>query len=280
MIVWSDNRLVPLDRVRLDPRDRGLLLGDGLFETLLSADGKVFYLAEHLARLRRGCALLELEMPADDDCIARTLSQLLEANGLRRGRAVLRITLSRGVGPRGLVPPSDPAPNLLIAAERAPAVASSATLMTSHQRRNEHSLLSSIKSLSYLESVLAAAEARRAGADEALLLNTSGALAEASSANVFLRHDTRLRTPRQEDGALGGILRARVLALAPEIGCDPSEARCTVRDLETADEVLLTNSVGIVRSVVRFEGRPVGSGRPGSCAQALRALPEIAQQLG
>ena len=175
--VWLNGDLVAADAARIDPRDRGFLLGDGVFETFAAADGYVYRLAEHLARLHTGAALLGIPVPVDDDDVGRAVQAVLEANGLARGRAALRLTLSHGVGPRGLLAPADPHPTLLLTATAASAPPEAMTATTASVRRNEHSPTASIKHMSYLDNIIARNEAARSGADEALMLNTAGNIA-------------------------------------------------------------------------------------------------------
>jgi len=251
--VWLNGALMAEEQARIAPADRGLLLGDGLFETLRVDSGRPRYLDRHLARLRAGAAVLDLPVPLDDAGIAAAMAALLHARGLEN--ASLRLTLTRGPGPRGLLPPAEPTPTLLItAAPLPPPLPPARVVVAACTRRNEHSPLSRIKSLSYLDGVLARQEAARRGADDALLLNTAGRVAEASAANLFLVLDGTLVTPPVSEGALPGVLRAAVMeAFAVE------ERAVSVADVARAEEVFLTSSLG-VRPVVAVDGRPVETG--------------------
>lgn len=260
-MVWLDGRLVPEAEARIAPSDRGLLLGDGLFETLRVADGRPLHLARHLARLRLGAAVLELPVPLDDAGFATAMASLLESRGL--SEASLRLTLTRGGGPRGLLPPAEPAPTLLLtAAPLPPPLPPARVVVARGTRRNEHSPLSRIKSLCCLDNVLARQEAAQRDADDAVLLNTAGRVAEASAANLFLVLDGVLVTPAVDEGVLPGVRRAAVMAARPVI-----ERPVTADELAAAGEIFLTSSLG-VRPVVAIDGRPVGDGRPGPFALA------------
>ncbi|PWC43191.1 aminotransferase class IV [Azospirillum sp. TSO22-1] len=255
--VWLNGVIVPESEARIAPADRGLLLGDGLFETLRVSGGRPLRLDRHLARLRAGAEILGLAVPLDDAGLAAAMERLLERRGL--SEASLRLTLTRGPGPRGLLPPAEPTPTLLItAAPRTPPLPPARVVVARETRRNEHSPLSRIKSLSTLDGVLARQEAARRGADDALLLNTAGRVAEASAANLFLWLDGALVTPPVAEGALPGVLRAAVLEAFPV-----AERPVTVEDLARTEEAFLTSSLG-VRPVVTVDGRTLGDGRPGA----------------
>src|SRR5918992_6403057 len=171
-MLYLDGRMVDPTQARIDPRDRGFLLGDGLFETMRAERGRVPLLDRHLGRLEAGAATLGVPLPAPRAALAAACLEVLQANRLADKDAALRITVSRGPGPRGLAPPDEPAPTLLIAAAAMADVAPApARAVISGIRRNEQSPLSRIKSLSYLDAVLALREARARGADEALLCN-------------------------------------------------------------------------------------------------------------
>ena len=267
MIVWLNGDLVPADEARIDPRDRGLLLGDGVFETLAASAGRLFRLADHLARMGRGADLLGLPAPPRDleDAALATLA----ANGLADDDAALRITYTRGPGPRGLPPPSSPETTLLITAARATPTLRPATAMVSSQRRNEHAPSARIKSLAYLDNVLARREAAQAGADEGLMRNGGGALACASAANLFVVEDGVLLTPAIDQGALPGVTRAVVLGLAAAAGIAIEETTIAPHRLGRAAEAFLTNSLIGVRPLVAVDGRTIGGGEPGPITRAI-----------
>ncbi|HEY3887643.1 MAG TPA: aminotransferase class IV, partial [Caulobacteraceae bacterium] len=188
------------------PDDRGLLLGDGLFETVLALSGRPLFVAEHLARLTRGCAVLGLP-PPDEPVVRRAMDQALAGAGLRDGRAAVRLTWTAGSAGRGLDRPARVRPRLMVAATPAPLPLSPAALAIVSVRRNAGSPASRLKTLAYLDNVLARREALAAGADEAVMLNTAGELACAAAANLFWVSDGRLRTPALDCGVLDGIAR-------------------------------------------------------------------------
>ncbi len=261
-IVWLDGRLVEAARARIDPADRGFLLADGLFETIRVAGGEAWRLDAHLARLFAGAEVLELPVPVAGRALADAMAEVIAANGLAEGS--LRLTLTRGPGPRGLVPPERPRPTLLITwAPLAPPLPPARLVTAAVTRRNERSPLSRLKTLNYLDAVLARQEAARRGADDAVLLNTAGRVAEATAANLFAVVDGALLTPPVEDGALPGLRRAEVIE---RLGAEVRPIGPT--ELARATEVFLTTSLG-TRAVVSLDGRQVGAGAPGSVALGL-----------
>jgi len=248
MILWLNGALCPAGAAGIDPGDRGFTLGDGVFETIAVQGGRPCHLPRHLARLREGLGVLHIPEPSF--AIAEAMAAVLSANGLQD--AVLRLTVSRGAGPRGVLPRGGMTPTVLITAAARPAPAGPARLVIAQgTRRNEFSPLSRIKSLNYLDNILARQEAAARGADDALLLNTAGHLAEATAANLFLRLDGALVTPPPGDGALPGIARSLLLERA-----GAEERRLSPADLARADSGFLSNSLGL-RPIAAIEGRPL-----------------------
>jgi branched-chain amino acid aminotransferase len=253
-----------------DVTDRGLTLGDGLFETMPVFGGKPFRLADHLDRLERGLRLLGF-------AVARArLEADVAAMAARAGSSgVLRLTVTRGAGARGLAPSPDPAPAVIVTlAPFNPAlVFEPATLATASVRRNDRSPVSRLKALPYLDNVLALQEAIRAGAKDALMLNTADHVACSSVANVFRIKDDRLETPPLEDGVLDGITRRLVLDHAVGLGFKPAECSLTPGDLMAADAVFLTNSVRLIQPVAVLDGRSLATNDgPARILAALKRL--------
>jgi len=271
-VIFLNGAFVRAEDARIDPFDRGLTLGDGLFETLRAERGRPVWLEAHLARLRSGAETLAIPVPFSAQEIAAVLARLLEANGLDQESAALRLTLTRGPGPRGLLAPEAPRPTVIATAAplgRTPL--GPARACVAETRRNERSPLAAVKSLNMLDSVLARAEAARRGFDEALMRNTAGRLAEASSANVFAVIDGQVTTPPVSEGALPGIARARVLRLLAAAGEPVAEAPIALSALARAREAFLTNSLIGVRPLVAIDGRAVGDGAPGPLTARIRA---------
>lgn len=250
-LVWFNGGLVE-EKVTIDPADRGLTLGDGLFETIAILNAKPVYLEAHLDRL--DSAARELGIVFSRGAIESGIAELLRASSA--DCAILRITVTRGMGARALSAEGDrPALLITLAPWRRKTVYAPVRLATSSIRRNESSPASRVKSLSYIDNILAAREASRAGADDALLLNMQGRVACSTIANVFLIAGESLVTPPLSEGVLPGITRARVLALAHAAGLVAEERPIAPADLFTSEAVLLTNSIRLIRPVIAIEGQ-------------------------
>lgn len=239
MMLWLNGALLATGEARIDPGDRGFALGDGVFETIRAGEGVPLHLARHLARLRAGLALLDIPLALSDAELADAMARVLAANGL--ANAALRLTVSRGVAARGVLPTGPVSPTILITAGPPPPVLPPARMIIAEgTRRNKSSPLSRIKSLNYLDSILARQEAARRGADDALLLNAQGFIVEATAANLFLWRDGALVTPPVRDGALPGIARGLILERA---GAEERSLR--PEDSARAEAAVLSNSLGL-----------------------------------
>jgi len=289
--VWVDGQILPADGAHVSAFDRGFQLGDGIFETLRARGGRVTELDEHLARLGRSAAGLDIDLPADiDDRIRAGIARVLEIEGLAgpAADASVRITVTRGTfRGRGLLPPAaadpaaaDPAgamtPTVVIQAwPISPPPPGHLTdglhLVASAIRRDPENPLAALKTTSRADFVHARLEARRAGADDALFLTTDGHLSEGTSANVFLVRGDELATPDLGCAILPGTTRTWVLGWALRAGLRPVESWLTTRELAEADEAFLCSSVAGILPVTTFEGRPIGSGRPGPVTLRARA---------
>lgn len=246
--------LTPADRAAIPVGDRGLLYGDGLFETLLAVDGQIPLLSLHLDRL---CASAEaIGLPCDREQVGQAALAVAGAAGA--GESALRITLSRGDSPvRGYAPPAEARPTLLITAGAYRRPPGPLTAITASLRVNPTSPLARHKSLSALEKVLARAEAARAQVDEALLLNPEGRVAEGASANLFLCQNGRWLTPPVTEGCLPGVMRRRVIAVT-----GAQEAPVTPEALFAADGVYLTSALMGCLPLVYCDERPLRQGPP------------------
>ena len=274
---WLDGRLVE-GKIPLDPSDRGLTLGDGLFETIAVFNRNPAYLEAHLDRLANGAEQLGIEVSRA--FIESGVFQLLADHGVPNG--ILRITITRGSGARGLASPGSHATVLItLLAWQKGTLNAAVRLATSSIRRNEHSPASRLKTLSYMDCILAAREAARAGVDDALLINTAGRIACSTIANVFVVTGPSLLTPPISEGVLPGIIRGRVLGLARAVELAADERPVSIAELMSADAVFLTNSIRLVRPVTAIDGDPA----PQSATEQVRRLfaklcDEIADQSG
>lgn len=255
--------------------DRGLQYGDGLFETMAAANGKVRRLAQHIARLAEGCHRLGMPVPATD-IIEAECARVLE--GL--GTAVVKLILTRGPGPRGYAPPLEPTLTRIVNSTAQQVSASEAarplTVRICETRLARNAQLAGIKHLNRLEQVLAGAELREPAVDEGLMRSTDDRLIAATAANVFLVRDGRLMTPRISDCGVAGVMREAVLRQAALLGIPTDVGDYTLADLETADECFLTNAVRGVRAVGSVEG--FRTFEPGPVTARLRQAIEAADE--
>jgi branched-chain amino acid aminotransferase len=248
--IWLNGEIVDDSDARLSVHDRGFTLADGVFETMRARGGRVLWLADHLARLRAGAALLRIPCPLADAAIADGAARLAAGAGRE---AAVRLTLTRGpAARRGLWPPGEPVrPTMMATAAALPERHAVRVVVARSTRRNEHSPLSRIKSLNYGDNLLARQEASGRDADDALMLNAAGHVACATVGNVFLRLDGGWITPPIADGVLGGLARARLIRrLAAR------EASIAEREVASAQCAVISNSLGCT-SVRAIDGRPL-----------------------
>jgi len=270
-IVYLNGSLMPISQARLSPQDYGVAYGYGLFETMRAYSGHIFRLENHLGRLSRSAKFLGMEL-ANTARLAEGLRATLEANSLSDAR--VRLTVSGGEGetlPDLVVSPS---PTVLITARGYTPLSSQVyhqgfKAVVSCLRRNTQSPVSSMKSVSYLDSLLARREAKLAGADEAIMLNEQGFLAEGSTSNIFVVCGNTLMTPSEDSGILPGVTREVVLELAPAVGLKTMVRRLALPELSQADEAFFTNSVVEIMPLTRLGGERIGTGTAGKMTQLL-----------
>jgi branched-chain amino acid aminotransferase len=273
--VYLNDKFVPQEEAVVSVFDHGFLYGDGVYETLRAYRGRVFQLAEHLARLERSASRIQLHLPVSLERLTDLVRESLSRNQLQE--AYLRITVSRGAGEIGLDPALCKSPTLVILAKPfqpypESLYADGVSVIVAKTRRNlPEALPPQVKSLNFLNNILAKMEAKAAGAHEALMLNHQGELTEGTTSNLFVVQRGRVRTPAVECGILNGITRGLVLQLASELGLPSEETRLTVDDLLRADECFLTNTTQEVLPVTRVNGTMIGNGRPGEITRRLHA---------
>jgi len=262
-IVWVDGKRLPSEGAHISARDRGLTLADGVFETMKAHNGKVFRLEQHLTRIEGALRVLEIPVSAD-------LREWVDAaiRAAHAPEAGIRLTVTRGVGPGGVTIPADPVPTVVVTVALPPAFGSAIyetglTARVASGRRNEHAMTAGLKTLSYTDSVAAMLEARRAGADEALFLDTDGHCSEASASNFFAVIDGQLTTPPVACAALPGITRAAVIEVAAGMGLAVDDRPLDPARLKFATEAFLTSSLRGIAPLVRLDGIAIGTGKPG-----------------
>lgn len=259
--LWKNGAFLNLRTLEalISPADRGFTLADGVFDTMLAVEGAPVYPKAHFERLRGHANVLGIDCPETPDHLESVARELLQKNACLTGRVAIRTTLTRGAGGRGIAPPDPAEPTLLMRCMRLPETTVPAPLscIFSSVRRNEFSPLSRIKSLNYGDMILALREAHAAGADNAILLNTSGRVACATNGNLFIRKQGRLLTPPLDDGAMDGITRA--VLIEREGGCEES---LSPEDLMNADCIFLTNSISGVVQITQIDGQKVRTEGP------------------
>ena len=267
-----NDRIVPEAEAKVSVYDHGFLYGDGVYETMRAYGGCVFMLERHLERLGRSASLVRLALP-EEGAVGMAVRDTLAANEL--SEAYVRITVSRGPGPIGLDPDLCRKPTLVVVAERfreypVAFYENGMTVTLAKTRRNLREAINpGIKSLNFLNNILAKIEAKDRGADEAFMLNAEGFLAEGTVCNVFFARNGTLCTPSVEAGILDGITREIVIGLAERNGIAVKEGLFRPRDLMQADEVFFTNTTAEVMPVGSVDDRTF---KVGEIAVRLRAL--------
>jgi len=268
-IVYLNGSLVSQSEAKVPAFDYGFLYGYGLFETMRAYSGYVFRLGPHLDRLFSSARTLGINLQSTSNDLENALYDILQANSLTDAR--LRLTISGGEGDASPDLSGSKGPTVLVTARsyHSPSPQKAFTAAVSAIRRNSCSPLSRVKSLNYLDNLLARREARTAGADEAILLNEKGFLAEASVCNVFLVSHGALITPDKDSGILPGITRQVIMELGLDRGIEVRETNVSLEELWQADEAFLTNSMIEIAPLVRIDDRTIGSGMAGEVTQAL-----------
>lgn len=262
-----NNNLVDASEATVSVFDHGLLYGDGIFEGIRLYDSCVFKLDEHLERLEYSAKAIMLEMPWSRQQIADAVCETCRANDLKDG--YIRLVVTRGVGSLGLSIKNCDQPQLIIIADKIQLYPqefydNGLKIITVPTRRsNPAALPPAVKSLNYLNNILAKIEAQHLGYHEAIMLNDQGYIAECTGDNVFIVHKGELITPAASSGALKGITRDTALAIAEELGIPWREANVTRYDVWVAEEVFLTGTAAEIVPIVEIDARVIGDGKPG-----------------
>lgn len=272
MKVFVNGKIVDEKRAVISVFDRGLLYGDGLFETMRSYDGKVLALDMHLDRLYRSSKTIGMRIYTKRKYLKDAIYKLIKINRLKD--AYIRLAITRGKGRVGLDATTAKKLSIIIIVKRfkpypVKYYKNGISLCTSKIRRNEKSDLSRVKSLNYLNNIIARTEAQRRGATDALLLNTKGEVAESAVSNIFMIKGRKLITPSIDSGILPGITREIVLSLGKRLNLYPSERHIKLTELKDADEIFLTNTLMEVMPVVKIDKRTIGDGRPGPLTKSI-----------
>jgi branched-chain amino acid aminotransferase len=283
MKIFIDGKFYGERDAKISVFDHGLLYGDGIFEGIRAYNGRVFKLKEHIDRLFCSAKSILLQLPLSRAKISEAVLETCRANRIRDG--YIRLLVTRGVGSLGLSPKSCKRPSVIIIADKIQLYppefyAKGLTIITVPTTRNLHSALNpAIKSLNYLNNILAKIEANNGGCEEAVMLNAEGFVAECTGDNLFIVKNGELFTPPLSAGALYGITRQTVIELAQEADLKVSEPNLTRYDLFNADECFLTGTGAELIPVVKIDGRVIGSGKPGALTRKLvadyRALTKV-----
>ncbi|MGB1127246.1 MAG: branched-chain-amino-acid transaminase [Opitutales bacterium] len=267
MKIYMNDRLVDQAEAKVSVFDHGLLYGDGIFEGIRLYDGCVFKLEQHLERLEYSAKAIMLDLPWTRQEIADAVCETCRANGLKDG--YIRLVVTRGEGSLGLSIKNCDKPQLIIIADKIQLypvefyVKGLEIITVPTRRINSAALPPTVKSLNYLNNILAKIEAQHLGYHEAIMLNDQGYVAECTGDNVFVIHKGELITPSASAGALKGITRDTALSIAEELGIAWREANLTRYDIWIADELFLTGTAAEIIPIVKVDARPIGDGKPG-----------------
>jgi branched-chain amino acid aminotransferase len=272
--IYISGKYYSKEDAKISVYDHGLLYGDGVFEGLRSYGGKVFRMEEHLRRLWDSAKAIWLEIPMTLPAMAAAVNETLKLNNISDG--YIRLIVTRGAGSLGLDPNKTSDPQVIIIADAislypAEMYEQGLSIISASTIRNHSAALSPrIKSLNYLNNILAKIEGLRAGCVEALMLNPKGEIAECTGDNIFLVRDGELLTPPIDAGILEGITRDAVIELAQKEGITVREIPLTRHDVYIADECFLTGTAAEVIPVVNVDSRSIGNGKPGPISKRLK----------
>lgn len=273
--VYLNGKLVDKEQATVSVYDHGLLYGDGVFEGIRVYGGKVFLLEDHIDRLYESAAAIRLQIPMAPAELTRATRDTVAANGLDDG--YVRLVVTRGAGTLGLDPRRTANPQIIIIADTitlypGEVYEQGLKLITASTIRNHPQALSArIKSLNYLNNILAKIEGTDADCVEALMVNHLGHVAECTGDNIFIVKNGVLKTPSADSGILEGITRNCVIRLAREAGVEVRETTLIRHDIYVADECFLTGTAAEVVPVISLDGRPIGAGKPGPVTRDLLA---------
>lgn len=273
LFVYIDGKFYPKSLAKISVLDHGLLYGDGVFEGIRAYEGSVFKLIEHVERLYRSAKMIMLAIPIEEDKMEQIVLRTLQKNKLRE--SYIRLIVTRGVGDLGLNPKKCPKPTIICITDTISLMEgkeeNGITAMISWVKRNPVDATShEIKSLNYLNSILAKIEANIAGVDEAICLEKSGFVCEGVGENIFIINgDLKLVTPPTYTGALEGITAKAVIKIAEKLGHKVIVRNITPFELFTAKEILLTGTAAEIAPVVKMNGRLISGGRPGPITKDL-----------
>jgi branched-chain amino acid aminotransferase len=285
LLIHLDGRLVPEAEAKISVFDHGLLYGDGIFEGIRFYNGRIFRLEQHIRRLYDSAKSILLNIPITAEEMTRATCETVRANKLQDG--YIRLVITRGVGPMGLSPFKCPKASVVIIATSISlypkeAYETGLAMATCATRRPSHDVLSPlVKSLNYLNNVMAKVEAIQAGAEEGLMLNDKGLVAECTGDNIFVIRNGTISTPPLTAGALDGVTRRVVFDICGDLKIPIREIDLSRHEIYTADECFLTGTAAEVIAAVKLDQRVIGDGKPGPVTQRVIArFRELTQTTG
>jgi len=273
-LIYLNGRFVPEEQATVSVFDHGFLYGDGVFEGIRAYEGRVFRLEEHVKRLFESAQAIMLNIPITEEQMCEAIKETLRKNNLKN--AYIRPIVSRGYGDLGLDPNNCKTPTVVVVAVEWGAMYGDlyekglAAVSVCVRRNSPDSLPPNVKSLNYLNNILAKIEANVKGGDEAIILDSRGLLSEGSGDNIFVVKSQKIYTPHTINN-LKGITREAVIELAEVLDIELAEKEMGLFDIYTADEVFLTGTAAEVAPVTRVDGRSIGSGKPGPITRRLMA---------
>ncbi|HKW43430.1 MAG TPA: branched-chain-amino-acid transaminase [Thermoplasmata archaeon] len=285
LTVYVDGKFYPQSEAKVNVFDHGLLYGDGVFEGIRAYNGRVFKLERHMDRLFHSAKAIDLKIPLSKEEIAQLILETCRRNDIKEG--YIRPIITRGRGDLGLDPRKcKSGPSIIVIAQPSINLLGKVydrglkVVTSSYRRVPPQSLSPSIKSLNYLNNIMAKVEANQYGADEALMLDIHGYVSEASAENVFIVRNHAIVTPFTSTN-LPGVTRETVLELAPSLGLEAREQFFTLYDMWAADEAFITGSAAEVAPVVEVDGRSIGDGRPGpTTKKIMKAFRDLVMSTG
>lgn len=266
-LVYIDGKFYPKSEAKISVFDHGLLYGDGVFEGIRVYDGVIFLLKEHIDRLYNSAKFIKLNIPISKEEMIAAVVEAVKRN--RAKNSYIRLVVTRGMGDLGLDPRKCSKPSIIIIVEQIQLVGGAAkekgvsAIIASTRRDSVSATTHEVKSLNYLNSILAKLEAIEAGADMAIMLDSRGFVSEAEAANLFIVRDGIIATPPTTAGILDGVTRRRIIRLIRELGMEIVERDITPFELITATEVFLTGTGAEILPVVKINGIQIGDGVPG-----------------
>jgi branched-chain amino acid aminotransferase len=274
--IWMGNEIVPVEQAKISVFDHGLLYGDGIFEGIRIYNGKIFKEREHLRRLAESAKAIRLELPLSLDDISEAMYSTMRANGIS-GDGYIRLLVTRGIGLLGISVTHTACPTLIIITDKIalypPEVYERGLrcVISSMFRNHPNSTPPRVKSLNYLNNVMAKLEAKDAGADEAIMLSQDGHVTECTGDNIFVIREGKIFTPPTSEGILEGVTRELVMELARKRGLSVTEKVLVRHDLYVCDECFATGTAAEIVPITEISKRPVGNGKPGKITMQLTA---------